>query len=225
MMKHKIKVRSDFIFYLCFCLLLLPIRWVASWIIAAAVHEAFHLMAVYLLGGNVKSVCIGVGGAQICAQVQGKVKNLICILAGPIGGLSLLIVSDVFPSVSVCAFLQSIFNLLPIYPLDGGKVLSCILEDFCGVQRPETVLNAVFGILVILMICVCLYAAFVWELGLLPLTACLLFALRQVKRKKSLQRKRTTGTIGIPETEEVCYDRITAKSVHHCTKARPLYRR
>lgn len=54
-------------------------------------------------------------------------RELIAVLAGPAASLLLLSLVRVFPRVAICGLIQGIYNLLPIYPLDGGKALRCLM--------------------------------------------------------------------------------------------------
>ena len=68
------------------------------------------------------------GGAVMDASPMSTVRELFCVLAGPIGGMLLSLFFRWIPRVAICAVFQSAFNLLPIYPLDGGRAVGCILE-------------------------------------------------------------------------------------------------
>lgn len=109
-------------------LLILPLHWLAAAVLAAGVHELCHLGAVYALGGRVLSFCIGPAGARMETDLQGRGRALLAALAGPAGSLLLLFLGRFLPHVAVCAAIQGLFNLLPLYPLDGGRVLRCCLE-------------------------------------------------------------------------------------------------
>ena len=107
-------------------ILLLPLRWVFAAIFAAAFHEACHVLAVYLCGGTVRRICVGNRGAVIRADALPTGKELICILAGPIGSLLLVLFVRWIPRIALCGLFHAFYNLLPIYPLDGGRALRCI---------------------------------------------------------------------------------------------------
>ena len=55
------------------------------------------------------------------------IREAICALAGPLGSFSLLLISEYFPEAAVCGLIQGAYNLIPVYPLDGGRLMRCLL--------------------------------------------------------------------------------------------------
>lgn len=115
-----------FLLFLALLLLTLPAAWVISAIFAAAVHELSHYIALRLLGGKVLSLRIGAGGTVMETTPLARRKEALCALAGPVGSLCLLFFARWIPKVAICGAIQGIFNLMPIYPLDGGRLVRCI---------------------------------------------------------------------------------------------------
>ena len=95
---------------------------------ASAAHELFHITVVRLCAGRINSMCIRFGGAVIEADIGRQGRELLCILAGPLGSLLLVRLYGFLPEIAVCALLQSAYNLLPLPYLDGGRALRCILK-------------------------------------------------------------------------------------------------
>lgn len=119
------RVRIDFSACLmaALLLLLLPLNWLMAAAAAAMVHELCHLAAIRLVGGKVLGMEVGAGGAALRVMPMEPGEELLCALAGPMGSLALLSLCHVFPRVAVCAGVQALFNLIPIYPLDGARIL------------------------------------------------------------------------------------------------------
>ena len=149
--------------YILFAVLLflVPLPWMIAWVIAVTFHEICHLAAVKAFGGKIQKFSFGFSGADMqCSGLAGK-AYLLCVLAGPVGGLSLAFLGRWFPRVAICSWLLSIYNLLPISPLDGGQIVRTILGSrfICIIER----------IVLITLSAIALYMCIIAHLGLLPL--------------------------------------------------------
>ncbi len=113
---------------LALSLLVLPLRWILAAITAAAVHELFHGIAAWLLGGRIRGLRIGRNGAVLSVSSLTPGKELLCALAGPLGSSLLVLLYPWIPRISFCAMVHGVYNLLPIYPMDGGRVIHCALS-------------------------------------------------------------------------------------------------
>ena len=107
-------------------------------LIAVIVHEAGHITAVYVLGGKVNRLEPEFGGLRIdYTGLETELKNAAAALFGPAFGViyGLLyncfranFASDTLLLSAKLSLLYSSFNLLPIIPLDGGRMFLCISE-------------------------------------------------------------------------------------------------
>lgn len=169
-------------------LLLLPLKWFAAVLAAAMIHELFHIAAVELLGGQVHSVEIGVGGAVITAELKSHFLEILCSAAGPIGSFTAFFLFRAYPQFALSAFLQGVFNLLPIYPLDGGRILYCIMEILGAkqIERVQIILNV---IIVTLVFVFSLYLTAERGAGLLPVAMALILSLKTFSRKRPCKRE------------------------------------
>lgn len=132
---------------------------------AALIHELGHYGVLRCLGKKVRLFRIGITGALLEAGELTPGQELLCALAGPLSGLLPLFAAQWFPKVALCALVQSVFNLLPVYPLDGGRCMSCVMR-LLGISEKWSLL---FGRLVLVGLGVLsVYATVVLRLGMVP---------------------------------------------------------
>ncbi len=183
------RISGFFCIWLALMLLILPLKWLVAAVVAAFIHEACHALAVKLCGGEVKFLSAYSNGAVMSAIGLTGGKALICALAGPLGGLSLLFLVRWFPRTAICAACQSLYNLLPVEPLDGGNALRLLTEAlFPGYSR--RICTAVSSLVLLCICLLALYGCLVLHIGFTPL----LFAGAMVWRwKKHLAKHTQTG--------------------------------
>lgn len=108
-------------------LLLFPLPWVGASYLAAAVHELGHLTLLWVCGIPVWRIRIGAFGAKLETAPLDPRQELVCALAGPAFGLLLCLFFRLLPHTAVWAGAQTLYNLLPFAPMDGGRALRCWL--------------------------------------------------------------------------------------------------
>ena len=136
--------------------------------IFAIIHELGHLLAGILMGMKPEKIEIMPFGVSISFKINVKeynrkikkgnifeIKKIIVALAGPITNFIIILITsnsklDLIKSMLIIYtnFLIMIFNLLPIYPLDGGRILKGILHIVLGKRKSEKCINIISKITV-----------------------------------------------------------------------------
>lgn len=111
-------------------ILLFPAKFLAGTVLAAIVHELGHLAAVRLTGGKILSIRLNAGGACMVTAPMTAGREAVCILAGPAAGALTVLAWRAFPELALAGLVQTVFNLLPVYPLDGGRLVRNICCKF-----------------------------------------------------------------------------------------------
>ena len=140
--------------------------------IFALLHELGHLCAGLILGFRLKSIGVNPLGFQIEFKTktedynkkikQGNelcLKKLVIALAGPLVNLFIILIcffinNKLIISKEIIIYsniLLAIFNLIPIYPLDGGRILKQVIHIFKGKEESYKKVNSVSKITVILL--------------------------------------------------------------------------
>ena len=166
--KPVFSIRGESFLLLALMILILPLRWVIGFLAAALWHELCHVVAVYLCGGTIRNVSVSGLGAVMDTQPLPPWRELICTLAGPFGGMILLLFFGVFPRLAFCAAVHSVYNLLPLLPLDGARALRCVTQVFMPKRAVAICAGVEWGTR-ILILGISVLVGVVWNLGILPL--------------------------------------------------------
>ena len=166
-------------------ILMVPLNWLAAFLLAAGIHELGHICAVYSLGGKINNIKISISGAIIETGLMPVWKNLLSSAAGPAASLLLVLFISRFPRVAVCGLCHGFYNLLPVYPLDGGRILNEIYK-LLHIQSREIV-SKCNGLILYITIVVLVFLTIWFRFR------GLLFALPLLLKEKYLAKKREKG--------------------------------
>ena len=162
-------IDPTFLIWFAIAIVVFPIRWVLSWFLAAGIHELFHYFALRITGCGVLGVRITPNGAQIETDMESNISQAVCALAGPLGGFLMLFFVRQFPRLALCACFQSIYNLMPIFPLDGGRALLSILEAMLGNAKAHKIAVGVEKLFLVILFVLGLYTWLFLNLGMIPI--------------------------------------------------------
>ena len=148
--------------------------WIYSILMLFAfLHEMGHIIAGIILG--FKPVMLEIMPFGLSVAFEGKIDNynkkigktslltlkkLIIAISGPLTNLFLVFIflnikinninigreELIYSNIILC-----FFNLIPIYPLDGGRILKCIFKFLFGNEKANDIVNNVSYITIILL--------------------------------------------------------------------------
>ena len=137
----------------------------------ALIHELGHLLAGLLVGMQPEKLELMPFGVAISFKIkpeeynkkikkgnQLEIKKILVALAGPITNFIVIVIIlnlniELFKALTIIYtnFLIVIFNLLPIYPLYGGRIVKGILHIKIGKQKAEKYINIISKITVTIL--------------------------------------------------------------------------
>lgn len=176
---NRADVTPGFCILWAYLLLVLPLELLAAAVTAACIHELCHVIAVRMLSGRICGITIGARGMIMEVDPMPPGRELVCALAGPVGSFLTAALFQWFPWLSLCAFVQGCFNLLPLYPLDGGRTVRCMLQ-ICAPNQWERIENGMEWLVLVLLLLLALKI----RMGIGPVLVWGMLAMRKIPCKQ-----------------------------------------
>ena len=215
----RLKIDLKIFLFLFLFLLTSQIEMYIILMIFAIIHELGHLIAGLILKFKPEEVKLTPVGLQIRFKIDSReynekikearslnIKKVIIALAGPLTNLIIAVVTIIigyfnaniqntyiYQIIIYANFLIAMFNLIPIYPMDGGRVLNELLKIFIGNKKAYKItyivsktililLTAVASILVLYIhnIAIVIILAYLWYLEVIEI--------RRYNRRKNIEK-------------------------------------
>ncbi len=165
---------------------------------ALIIHELGHITALWLLGLHIKGFRVEVKGFCIDYYgYTGALGHALAAAAGPLAGFAFAYAASKYGTElnnsTLClsagtSLILSVFNLLPVMPLDGGRIFAQLAYAIFGDRRGEQ-LSRMLSLLTAL----CLLASGVWlmfhERGAALLVAAIWLLFYQEERPGIVKRR------------------------------------
>lgn len=141
--------------------------WVGGFLFFILLHELGHTFAAQAVGVEVKSVAVWLlgGFTNLAYKPEKPTHNLFIALAGPLANMALAFLcvalyvglifvslpysrsielylwaqtfQNLFFSLAIVNVILVVFNLIPVYPLDGGNILHALMEFLFGKSNAD----------------------------------------------------------------------------------------
>lgn len=244
--KIEIYIHSSLLLYILYAVWTHKVKYMLISLFSILIHEAAHAVVAALLGNKPSSIELSPLGAVMYLDEEKKQsgwKRAATILAGPITTIAICGISIhltkacgdadgivylfFMANVSILAV-----NLLPVLPLDGGRLFAMILEILFTpryVTRILRVAGTVTGLFLILLNIVCSYRYGGWNLSLALSGCCIWYcaytstttqALREMRffldRKIMLEKKACLPI------SEVCA--LSSTPIRHLLQKLPMHK-
>lgn len=121
-------------------------------------HEVGHIIIALLFKVKLEKIEIMPFGLSASFDTSLKNKEIFVTLAGPFMSLALAILCKYIDLIYITVqeavysnILILLFNIIPIYPLDGGRIIKCILNSKFDIIKTENLTNKISYITIIIL--------------------------------------------------------------------------
>lgn len=156
-----IKIQYSFALYIFVLLFFNLIMYFIPFFISILIHELIHGLFGVVYGLSIKDINIGINGLSINFNEFNisLSKKIIVLLSGPVSNLilsmSLIILNkEKYIFLIIVNTVLFIINIMPIYPLDGGKIIN---EIFSNYDKNGKIVKKIYSFFTILIILVTAY--------------------------------------------------------------------
>lgn len=186
----QIKINLKIFLFLIIFVITKQIKIYAILMLFALIHELGHVAMGLILGFKLEVISIIPTGFSVKFKAQSEnynkkikngnllsIKKMLIACAGPLTNIilavivilyykannNLLILKIPIDLLIYSNILIAIFNLIPIYPLDGGRILKEIVHIYSGMYKSYIITNKVSNIVIITLTAVSSVAILIYK--------------------------------------------------------------
>ncbi len=125
----RLEISPGFVAFTCFLFYISPTAVFWPFLLFSVLHELGHLGVLILCAVPVRRVSLGSLGTVIETGPLSAWAEALCALAGPaVNFFCFWTLHPLWPEAALISLILGSYNLLPIYPLDGGRALRVLLS-------------------------------------------------------------------------------------------------
>lgn len=177
--RQKIDVSPAFIAFLCAYYYFDPAQTFSPFLLSVTVHEAAHLLVLRIVHARIHKLRLTGCGAVIVTDPLPYRHELLTAAAGPTANLLLLRLNlHRAPELALLNLGLFLYNMLPLYPLDGGRILRAALHLLFSEPTANLLERWVALLCVGTLGAFAVYLTCVEHVGLWPVVLCALLLVR-----------------------------------------------
>lgn len=144
-------------------------------LVCVALHELGHIAALCFFDNQPDEIVFGIFGIRIQQNkyILSDFRQTVVVFCGPLVNIvlffafllaNLFFEKQIFLIISATNLVMGIFNLLPIIPLDGGRILFYLLGLFLTDKTVRRIMRVICSVMLVVLILAGLFIFF--ETGL-----------------------------------------------------------
>lgn len=159
----QIKINIQIFLFIILFILTKQIENYAIIMIFAFIHELGHMVAGLVLKLKPKELKLMPFGIAVIFEDYGykkllEIKKILIAIAGPATNIIISIVTlflninlELKEMIMYSNILIALFNLMPLYPLDGGRIIKGILKIKYDIEKSECIVNKLSNIMIVFL--------------------------------------------------------------------------
>ncbi len=161
----RVRIKISFLFFAMLTMLFVVDKKGIALItvVCVALHELGHIASLCLFGSQPDGIVFGIFGIRIQQNryILSEFRQTVVVLCGPLVNLALfavfLLANIIFQKqilllISAVNLVMGVFNLLPIMPLDGGRILLSVLSFFFAEKTVRRIMRVICIVLLFALI-------------------------------------------------------------------------